>query len=33
MKNKSTTLQGVITFFIISSVLALGIILTVIALV
>ena len=31
--NKSTTLQGVITFFIISSVLALGIILTVIALV
>ena len=30
--NKSTTLQGVITFFIISSVLALGIILTVIAL-
>ena len=33
MKNKSTTLQGVITFFMIASVLALGIILTVIALV
>jgi hypothetical protein len=32
MENKSTTLQGVITFFIISSVVALGIILTVIAL-
>ena len=32
MKNKSTTLQGVITFFIIASVLALGVILTVIAL-
>jgi hypothetical protein len=31
--NKSTTLQGVITFFMITSVLALGIILTVIALV
>jgi hypothetical protein len=31
--NKSTTLQGVITFFMIASVLALGIILTVIALV
>lgn len=31
--NKSTTLQGVITFFMISSVVALGIILTVIALV
>jgi len=30
--NKSTTLQGVITFFMIASVLALGIILTVIAL-
>ena len=30
--NKSTTLQGVITFFMITSVLALGIILTVIAL-
>jgi hypothetical protein len=29
--NKSTTLQGVITFFMISSVVALGIILTVIA--
>jgi hypothetical protein len=33
MKNKSTTLQGVITFFMIASVIALGIILTVIALV
>jgi hypothetical protein len=33
MKNKSTTLQGVITFFMIASVVALGIILTVIALV
>jgi len=33
MKNKSTTLQGVITFFMIASVLALGIILTVVALV
>jgi len=32
MKNKSTTLQGVITFFMIASVVALGIILTVIAL-
>lgn len=32
MKNKSTTLQGVITFFTISSVVALVIILTVIAL-
>ena len=31
--NKSTTLQGVISFFIISSVLALGIILTVISLI
>ena len=31
--NKSTTLQGVITFFMIASVLALGVILTVIALV
>jgi len=31
MKNKSTTLQGVITFFLVSSVLALVIILTVIA--
>ena len=31
--NKSTTLQGVITFFIVASVLALGVILTVIALV
>jgi hypothetical protein len=31
--NKSTTLQGVITFFMIASVLALGIILTVISLV
>ena len=31
MKNKSTTLQGVITFFLASSVIALGIILTVIA--
>jgi hypothetical protein len=30
--NKSTTLQGVITFFMIASVVALGIILTVIAL-
>lgn len=33
MKNKSTTLQGVITFFMMASVLALGVILTVIALV
>ena len=33
MENKSTTLQGVITFFIIASVLALGVILTIIALV
>ena len=33
MKNKSTTLQGVITFFMIASLVALGIILTVIALV
>lgn len=32
MKNKSTTLQGVITFFLASSVVALVIILTVIAL-
>jgi len=32
MKNKSTTLQGVITFFTISSVVALVIILTVIGL-
>lgn len=31
MKNKSTTLQGVITFFLASSVIALVIILTVIA--
>ena len=31
MKNKSTTLKGVITFFLVSSVLALVIILTVIA--
>ncbi len=33
MENKSTTLQGVITFFMIASVLALGIILTVKALI
>jgi len=32
MKNKSTTLQGVITFFMISSIIALVTILTVIAL-
>jgi len=32
MKNKSTTLQGVITLFLASSVVALGIILTVITL-
>ena len=32
MKNKSTTLQGVITFFLVSSVVASVIILTVIAL-
>ena len=32
MKNKSTTLQGVITFFLASSAVALVIILTVIAL-